>query len=140
MRERIAEIAARAGELAEVYDAWILSRIKQLADSSVANFLLFDADGKLVLDNRGCPIIDLRNATPEQCRTLAVLEYDQSGRLKVALRDPVRYLQLLARNRGLLRDKAASANASGEGLARFYVISDRPLSDEEFERTCVRPE
>ena len=28
MRERIAEIVARAGELAEVYDAWILSRIR----------------------------------------------------------------------------------------------------------------
>ena len=73
-------------------------------------------------------------------RALAGLETDQSGGFKLKLRDPVRYLQLLARNRGLLRDKAASANASGEGLARVYVISDRPLSDEEFERTCVRPE
>ena len=136
MRERIAEIAARAGELAEVHDAWILSRIKQIADSSIANFVVFDADGHLVLDDRGHPIVDLSNATPEQMRTLAVLEYDQNGRFKLRLRDPVRYLKLLARNRGLLRDKAASANASGEGLARVYVISDRPLSDEELKRVC----
>ena len=32
MRERIAEMAARAAELAEIQDAWILLRIKQLAD------------------------------------------------------------------------------------------------------------
>jgi hypothetical protein len=43
MPERIAEIAARTGELAEIHDAWILSRIKQLADCSIADFLLFDA-------------------------------------------------------------------------------------------------
>lgn len=63
MRERIAEIASRAGELAEIRDAWILSRIKQLADSSLANFLLFDADGKLVVDGLGHPVIDLSQAT-----------------------------------------------------------------------------
>ena len=138
MRERIAEIAARAGELAEVYDAWILSRIKALADSTLASFVRCE-DGKLVLDERGFPIIDLSNATPEQLRTLAVLENDQSGRLKVALRDPVRYLELLARNRGLLRDKILPTNAGDKGPARV-VISDRPMSDEEFARACVRPE
>jgi porphobilinogen deaminase len=53
MRERIAEIATRASELAEIQDAWILARIKQLADCSIANFLLFDARGHLVLDDRG---------------------------------------------------------------------------------------
>jgi hypothetical protein len=37
VRERIAEIATRASELAEIQDAWILSRIKQLADCSIAN-------------------------------------------------------------------------------------------------------
>ena len=140
MRERIAEIAARAAALAEVHDAWILSRIKQLADCSIANFLLFDADGKLVLDNGGCPIVDLSNATPEHLRTLAILEYDQSGRLKLKLRDPVQYLKLLARNRGLLRDKIALTEPSAEGPARVYLISDRPMSDEEFERVCVRAE
>ena len=139
MRERIAEIAARAGELAEVYDAWILSRIKALADSTLASFVRCE-DGKLVLDERGYPIIDFSHATPEQMRTLAVLENDQSGRLKVALRDPVRYLELLARNRGLLRDKVALTEPSAEGPARVFLISDRPMSDEELERACVRPE
>ena len=71
-------------------------------------------------------------------RTLAVLENDQSGRLKVALRDPVRYLELLARNRGLLRDKLVPIDASG-APARV-VISDRPMSDDELERVCMRPE
>ena len=136
MRERIAEIAARAGELAEVHDAWILARIKQLADSSIADFLLFDADGKLVLDNRGRPIVDLSNAAADQLRTLAVFERDQSGGFKLKLHDPVRYLKLLARNRGLLRDKIAPTNTSGDDPARV-VISDRPMSDEELERIYV---
>jgi hypothetical protein len=137
MRERIAEIAARAAALAEVQDAWILSRIKQLADSSVANFLLFDADGRLVLDALGHPIVDLSRVTPEQMRTLAGLETDQGGGFKLKLRDPVRYLKLLARNRGLLRDKVAATNANGEGPARVFLISDRPISDEEL-RAYVR--
>ena len=140
MRERIAEIAAQAAGLAEIHDAWILSRIKQLADSSVANFLLFSSDGKLVLDNRGRPIVDLSHATPEQMRALAGLETDQSGGFKLKLRDPVRYLKLLARNRGLLRDKMAPTNATDDGRARVFLISDRPMSDEELERACVRPE
>jgi hypothetical protein len=139
MRERIAEIALRAGELAEIQDAWVLARIKQLADCSIANFLLFDADGKLVLDDRGHPIIDFSRATPEQIRTLAALEYDQRGRLKIKMRDPVRHLKLLARNRGLLRDKFAPTNASGEGPTRV-VISDRPMSEEDLKRIYVRPE
>ena len=133
MRERIAEIAARAGELAEVYDAWILSRIKALADSTLANFVMCEG-GKLVLDERGYPIIDFSHATPEQMRTLAVLENDQSGRLTLKLRDSVRYLELLARNRGLLRDKVALTEPSAEGSTRVFVISDRPMTDEELER------
>ena len=133
MQERIAELAAIAGEKAGIEDAWILSRIKTLADSTLANFVRCE-DGKLVLDEHGYPIIDFNHATPEQFRTLAVLENDQSGRLKVALHDPMRYLQLLAKNRGLLRDKTAPTNASGEGPARVYVVSDRPMTDEELER------
>ena len=139
MRERIAEIAARAGELAEVYDAWILSRIKALADSTLASFVRCE-DGKLVLDERGYPIIDFSHATPEQMRTLAVLENDPNGRLRLKLRDPVRYLKLLARNRGLLRDKLASTDSSAERPARVYVIADRPMSDEELQRAYVRAE
>ena len=102
MQERIAELAAIAGEKAGIEDAWILSRIKTLADSTLANFVRCE-DGKLVLDEHGYPIIDFNHATPEQFRTLAVLENDQSGRLKVALRDPISALKLLAKNRGLLR-------------------------------------
>jgi hypothetical protein len=140
MRERIAEMAARAAELAEIQDAWILSRIKQLADSSIADFLLFDADGKLVLDSRGHPVVDLSNPTADQLRTLAVFERDQNGGFKLKLRDPVRYLKLLARNRGLMRDKCAPIYGGGEGPTRVFVVSDRPMSDEEFERACMRPE
>jgi hypothetical protein len=139
MRERIAEIAARAAELAEIHDAWILSRIKELADSSLANFLLFDADGKLVLDNRGRPIVDLSNATPEQMRTLAALENDQSGRLKLKLRDPVRHLELLARISGLLRNKVALTDSSAERAAQVYVVSDKPHTEDEWAAAFVRP-
>jgi hypothetical protein len=134
VRERIAEIAARAGELAEVNDAWILSRIKQLADCSIADFLLFDADGHLVLDNRGHPIVDLSRATDEQMRTLMSLERDARGRFKLRMRDPIPALKLLAKNRGFLRDKFAPINDSGEVPTRVFLISDRPMSDEEMER------
>jgi hypothetical protein len=79
------------------------------------------------------------SATPEQLRTLAVLEYDQSGQLKLKLRDAVRYLELLARNRGLLRGKTAPTKASGEGSARVYIVSDKPMSEEEWVRAYVRP-
>ena len=65
---------------------------------------------------------------------------NRAGRLKLKLRDPVRYLKLLARNRGLLRDKLAPTKASGEGPARVYVISDRPMSDEEWERAFLGSE
>ena len=133
MQERIAELAAIAGEKAGIEDAWILSRIKTLADSTLANFVRCE-DGKLVLDEHGYPIIDFNHATPEQFRTLAVLENDQSGRLKVALRDPISALKLLAKNRGLLRHKLPPINAGGEGPARVFVTSDRPMTDEELER------
>ncbi|MGA7450829.1 MAG: hypothetical protein WBW73_05965 [Rhodoplanes sp.] len=137
MRERIAEIAARAGELAEVYDAWILSRIKALADSTLASFVRCE-DGKLVLDERGYPIIDFSHATPEQMRTLAVLENDQSGRLRLKLRDPVRYLELLAPNRGLLRDKVVLTDSSAERAAQVYLVSDKPLTEYEWAAAFVR--
>ena len=140
MRERIAEIAARAGELAEIQDGWILARIKQLADCSIANFLLFDSQGYLVLDDRGHPIVDLSRVTPDQIRTLAVFEYDRSGRLKLRTRDPISALKLLAKNRGLLRHKVTLTDGSREAPAKVYVISDRSMSDEEWMRACVRPE
>ena len=92
-----------------------------------------------MLDEHGYPIIDFNHATPEQFRTLAVLENDQSGRLKVALRDPVRYLELLARNRGLLRHKQMPTNASSEGPALLYVVSDKPLTEDEWAAAFVRP-
>jgi len=44
-----------------------LSRIKQLADCSIANFLLLNADGKLVLDNRGRSTVDLATPLPSNC-------------------------------------------------------------------------
>ena len=31
-------------------------------------------------------------------------------------------------------------NASGDDPARVFVVSDRPMTDEEFERVCVRLE
>ena len=137
MRERIAELAAAAGEKAGIEDAWVLSRIKVLAYSTLANFVRCEGD-KLVLDERGFPIIDLSNATPEQFRTLAVLENDQSERLKLELRDPIPALKLLAKNRGLLRHKLPPINAGGEGPARVYLVSDKPMSEEEWKGLFVR--
>ena len=87
-----------------------------------------------MLDGLGHPVIDFSRATPEQLRSLTALEYDPNGRVRLKLRNPVRYLKLLARNRGLLRQKLALTNASGEVPARVQVVSDRPMSDEEWRR------
>ena len=105
-----------------------------LADSTLANFVRCE-DGKLVLDEHGYPIIDFNHATPEQFRTLAVLENDQSGRLKVALRDPISALKLLAKNRGLLRHKLPPIADSGDCGQGFRLIADR---DSDPSRTAFR--
>ena len=129
-----AEIAARVGELAEVHDGWILLRIKQLADCSIANFLLLDADGTLKLDRQGRPQLDFKKVTAKSLRAILGFEFDARGRFKFKLRDPMPALELLARNRGLLLDKTAI-----EAPARMYVIADRPYSEDEWAKLCVRP-
>ena len=49
--------------------------------------------------------------------------------IKLRLRNPVRYLQLLVRNRGLLRYKRAPTHTSSERPAQVYVISDRLMNE-----------
>src|ERR1700688_2808407 len=60
VQERIAEIAAKAMDLNGIYDAWIMARVKMLALSSLGAFFRRDANGALVLDDKGEPHIDFQ--------------------------------------------------------------------------------
>lgn len=132
VRARIAELAKAAAEVAIVDDAWVLSRAKEIAESNIFFFLKRDADGALKLNKRGQPQLDFDKANIDRLRSISGLEYDSRGRLKVRLRDPMPALELLARNRGLLVDKLALTDPSGEAAARMYVVTDQPLSEDEW--------
>ena len=80
----------------------------------------------------GLPVIDFSLTSEEQYRFLEELSYNNFGP-KIKIRDPVSALEKLMRHRGLLRDKVALTDPSGEKPAH-YVISERPMSEEEWER------
>jgi hypothetical protein len=114
VKERLAEVVAEACRLATIHDAWVLNDIKLLAKANIAHFLARDEHGELQLDYNGLPTVDWRHATQEQMRTVAELSVDDDGRLKMKMRDPGKYLEMLARHRGLLRDEIAfTGNQAG---------------------------
>jgi hypothetical protein len=106
MCERIAEIAVRSAELAEIHDGWILRDVALLTKSSLAAFFKRDETGKIVLDGKGLPALDFTAATEEQYRFLEELSYNKFGP-KIKVRDPSVPLDKLMRHRGLMRDKVA---------------------------------
>ena len=139
VQARMRELAMAIAEAAVFDDAYVLSRAKEIADSSIAHFLQYNDDGTLMLDRRGRPKLDFKKATAETLRSILGFELDSRGRLKLRLRDPMPALELLARNRGLLVDKMALTDPTGEAPARLYVISDRPMSEDEWQKLCVKP-
>jgi len=132
MCERIGEIAARSAELAEIYDGWILKDVKLFAKASLRAFFKRDESGAVVL-RQGIPELDFSNASEDDYRFLEELSYNRFGP-KIKIRDPVAALDKLMRHRGLMRDKVALTDPSGEGPARHYLISERPMSEDEWEK------
>jgi len=136
IKARIAALSRAAAEISLLDDAWVISRLKAVADTSIVNFLRFNPDGSLMVDKKGHPRIDFKKCTPEALRSVGALEYDARGRLKFKLRDPIPALELLARNRGLLVDKVETTIDAAHG--RVYVVADRPMTPEEWEKQFVR--
>lgn len=136
MCERIAELAVRSAELAEIHDGWLLADVKMFAKGSIAPFCKRDADGKIELRN-GLPVLDFAAATEENYRLIEELSHTKFGP-KLKVHKPLEALDKLMRHRGLMRDKVALTDPSGEAPAH-YVISERPLSPEEWERDRAAP-
>lgn len=103
VRERLAEVAAKSGELAHIYDAWILADLKLFRAGSVAHFWRRDDEGRIALDDEGLPKLDFSNATEEQIRCLSELSYGKHGP-KIKIHDPKGFLEMLGRHRGLWKD------------------------------------
>jgi len=131
MCERIGEVAQRSAGLAEIHDGWLLADVAMFARASIAPFCKRDAEGKIELQN-GLPVLDFAHATEENYRLIEELSHTKFGP-KLKVHKPIEALDKLMRHRGLMRDKVALTDPSGERPAH-YVISDRPLSDEEWER------
>jgi hypothetical protein len=131
MRERIAELAARAMEFNEIYDAWILARVKMLAEGSLETFFRRDDRGSLVLNEKGEPFIDFRQTSKEQLQTLKKFKYGRFGP-EIEVHGPDTYLDKLMRHRGLLKDRVEGG--TNIAAAQVYLIADRPMTEEEWER------
>jgi hypothetical protein len=134
MCERLSELAARSAQFAEIYDGWVLADVALFAKASLARFVKRDKDGNIELRN-GLPQLDFSHASEDDYRLIDELSHTKFGP-KLKIRDPVNALDKLMRHRGLMRDKVALTDPSGEGPARHdhYLISEHPLSQEEWER------
>jgi len=125
--ERIAEVAPRAAALAEIHDAWILADVKFFEKASLAPFLKRDQNGKIVLEN-GLPILDFSNANEEHYRLIDEISHTKFGP-KLKIRDPLNALDKLMRYRGLLRDKVALTDPSGEKPAAVrFIVEGAPVA------------
>jgi hypothetical protein len=125
--ERLAEVAAKSAELAEIYDGWVLNDVKLFAKASLADFCQRDEHGRIVLV-AGKPVLDFANASEEQYRVIESLKPTKYGH-EFKLRDPTTALDKLMRHRGLMRDKAAITDPSGlsVGVVRFIIEGAPPI-------------
>lgn len=124
--ERLAEVAPRAAALAEIHDGWILRDAKFFEKASLAPFCRRDKSGKIALQD-GLPILDFTDTDEECYRLIEELSHTKYGP-KLKIRDPRDALDKLMRHRGLLRDKLALTDPSGEqpSVVRFVVEGAPP--------------
>jgi len=137
MQERIEEIARRAVDLAEIYDAWLLEDCKLFERASLGHFFARNEEGGLDLKN-GLPQLNFQHATDSQLRTLKSLRWTKHGPA-IEVFDPRDALDKLMRHRGLLKDKLALTDPTGEAPARLYIIAERPMSEDEWEKRHAPP-
>jgi Terminase small subunit len=121
--ERLAEVAAKSAELADIYDGWVLNDVKLFAKVSLADFCQRDEQGRIVLVG-GKPVVDFTHVNEEQYRVVESLKPTKYGH-ELKLRDPVAALDKLMRHLGLMRDKVALTDPSGlnAGIVRFIIES-----------------
>ncbi len=74
VRERIAELAAQAAELASIHGGWVLETLARQARASLADIMMRDETGKIVTDGRGEPKYDFRNASPDALANIREIE------------------------------------------------------------------
>jgi hypothetical protein len=117
--ERLAEVAAKSAELAEIHDGWLLADAKFFEKASMAPFVRRDEQGRIELRD-GLPILDFGHATEEDYRLIESLKMTKYGP-ELKIRDPIAALDRLMRHRGLLRDKIALTDPSGLEPVRFIV-------------------
>jgi hypothetical protein len=132
LQERISEIAAKSADLAEIYDGWVLSDVRLFAKANFATFCKRDERGRIILTG-GLPELDFVLASDDDYRTIEELRYTKYGP-KLKLRDPVNALDKLMRHRGLMRDKVALTDPTGNNPASLYLISEKPMSEEDWEK------
>lgn len=104
MCERIAEIAAADALRVDIYDSWVLNKIKLFAEGSLAQFWKRHANGQLLVDEHGNPTLDLLQASEAQLACISELSHGKYG-LKLKIHDPKGHLEMLARYRGLFKDQ-----------------------------------
>ncbi len=120
--ERIAELAQRSADLAEIYDGWVLSDVKMFARGSMAPFVKRDESGNIALTPSGLPQLDFSNATEEQYRLIQKLKHTKYG-VEIEIRDPQIAIDKLMRHRGLLKDKVEHTGKDG-GAVEVKTIGD----------------
>jgi hypothetical protein len=135
--ERIDELARRSADLAEIYDGWVLNDVKMFAKASMAAFFKRNRKGDLVLVN-GLPVLDFSKAADDQLRVVQKLKHTRYG-VELEIRDPVNALDKLMRHRGLMRDKVALTDPSGNNPASLYLISEKPMSEADWEKQRAGP-
>jgi hypothetical protein len=129
IKERVAEILAADATLASIHGAWVANDLKLFARGTLAKFFKYD-DGKLVVDERGLPVLDFSSATPDDLRTLSEMKVDKEGRVFIKLQDRQRPLERLGEACGLLR----SDREPGDDDAKFIFeirggLPDPPIVD-----------
>ena len=124
VRERIAELAAQAAELASIHGGWVLETLARQARASLADIMVRDETGKIVTDSRGEPKYDFRNASPDALANIREIKRTKFGPQPVLVDSQValdrlgRYLDLWT------GDAVATASASNTVTRIEHVIVD----------------
>jgi hypothetical protein len=114
VRERIGELARHGAELAGIHDGWLLSRIKEMLDVSIADFCRRNDDGSLALDEEGRPIIDMRRTPERLMRCIKSIKWTRDGRPILELVSKEDMIEKLMRHRGLYADRELGRDRADE--------------------------
>ena len=133
VRERIAELAAQAAELAAIHGGWVLEMLARQARASLADLMTRDETGKIVTDSRGEPKFDFRNASPDALANIREIKRTKFGPQPVLVDSQVA-LDRLGRYLGLWTgDAVAVASVSTNAVTRIERVIVSPPDAENTE-------